>query len=347
MSKTFTKSVKDFSQYDTRWAGRPYKNKPYCMRTNGCGPTACADIIASNPKYKKITPDVTRRWMINHGYVVNGSGTVHAGIPACLKAYGFAAKQISGMSDVFKEMSKRKRRAVFLMTGTGPNGTVWTTGGHYIAIKGYKTKGSKHYFYVCDPGQRMHDGWYCYETSMRGAVYKVWTCYVPIKHSNAWKFRKKLNQIANYMIKHGFRYTHASKDCAPTWTKAKKMKVSNCAMMICYALQESGFLKPGEHFWLNGNKIVLKGGLTMEKMKKLFIIDHPHKPPKAFKRLHKGTICGYRNAAHTMAYEGRTKKGTPKWFSWPPKTVKGKRVPQPCTKKHYTNKDIDTTLYLK
>ena len=30
-----------------------------------------------------------------------------------------------------------------------------------------------------DSGSRKHDKWYCYETSMKGCVWKVWTCTVP------------------------------------------------------------------------------------------------------------------------------------------------------------------------
>lgn len=239
MTKCFVKSVKDFSQYDTRWATHAYKNIPYRMSTNGCGPTVAADIIASNPKFKRITPDITRKWLIDHNYVINGSGTVHEGIPSVLKAYGFDVKFIRKMTDVFVEMAKRKRRAVFLMYGTGPDGTVWTTGGHYVAVKGYKTVGKKHWFYICDPGQRRHDGWYCYETSIKGCVMKVWTATVKVQHSNAWRFRKKLKQIANYMNRHNFKYTAASSDCAKTWPEAKKKKKSNCAMLVNYALHKN------------------------------------------------------------------------------------------------------------
>lgn len=174
------KSVKDFSQYDTRWASKGYEDPPSIMSSNGCGPTAAADIIASNPNYKNITPNDTRKWLINHDYVVNGSGTIHEGIPAILKAYGFSVKQYLNMSDIYKQMAKGKRRAIFLMNSDkAPDGKIWTQSGHFVAIKGYKTAKGKHYFYVCDPGQRMRDGWACYETQMKGCISKAWLCYLP------------------------------------------------------------------------------------------------------------------------------------------------------------------------
>lgn len=201
--------VRDFSQYDTRWASKPYRNLPACLRLNGCGPSSTADIIAS--RYS-VTPDTTRKWLINHNYVVNGAGTIHAGIPAILRAYGFTTKEYSRMPDVFAEFKKGNRCAVFLMNdNVAPSGRKWTGGGHFIAIKGYKTDNGKHYFYVCDPGQRMLDGWACYETQMKRCISKVWIAYMPkpslptlpkkgyFTKGDEGKEVKKLQECLNYL----------------------------------------------------------------------------------------------------------------------------------------------------
>lgn len=203
--------VKDFSQYDTRWADKPYRNLPACLRFNGCGPSSTADIIAS--RYD-VTPNDTRIWLIQHNYVVNGAGTIHDGIPAVLRNYGFSVNQYSKMSDVFSEMGKGNRCAVFLMNkNIAPNGSRWTKGGHFIAIKGYKykTESGKHYFYVCDPGQRMLDGWACYETQMKGCISKTWIAFLPkptlptlpkrgyFIQGDKGKEVKKLQQCLNYI----------------------------------------------------------------------------------------------------------------------------------------------------
>lgn len=180
MIKRTVKAVKDFAQYDTRWAKKPYAKLPACMSANGCGPTSAADVIASHPNHNGITPNDTRLWLINHKYVVNGQGTIHDGIPAILKAYGFSVKQYTKMSEVFEQMAKGKRRAIFLMNSRkAPDGKIWTASGHFVAIKGYKTDGKKHWFYVCDPGQRRRDGWFCYETAMKGCISKTWVAYIP------------------------------------------------------------------------------------------------------------------------------------------------------------------------
>lgn len=48
-----------------------------------------------------------------------------------------------------------------------------------MAFTDYKIKNGKHYFYMKDSGPRKHDGWYCYETYMKGLVFKVWSAYMP------------------------------------------------------------------------------------------------------------------------------------------------------------------------
>ena len=162
------------------------------------------------------------------------------------------------------------------------------------------------------------------------------------KHTNAWYFRRALRQVVAYMNKHDFRYVKSYTKCAPTWEGAKKSKkkVSNCSMMISYALQKAGFLKAGEFFWCNGDRITCKGGLTLKKLKKIADIDHPHTKPKKMK---KGDICGYKDNPHTMAYAGK-RNGVPIWYSWSPSDVGDK---QPKTKPSYTDKKISTRIRLK
>ena len=313
------KSMKDFSQYDTRWADKPYKTKPYVMSTNGCGPTSCADVIVSHPNHRDVTPDTMRKWFIDHNYVVNGAGSVHAGIPAALKAFGFIPVEHKKMSVALKAFAGKKVRGILLMAGSGPDGTVWTLGGHFVAVRGYKVVNGKHYLYICDPGQRRNDGWFCYEKSMKGAVLKAWSCTVDkkkIKHSSAYYLRKKAKKIVKYMADHNFRYEASYKDNAKTWPGAKKQRTTNCSMQISYDAQEAGLIKG--FFWGNGFKVTCKGGLTLKELKKKAKIFHPLKPPKKAK-LKKGDICCYpktkKHGAHTQMFEGFTKSGKPKWYS--------------------------------
>ena len=162
-----------FKQYDSRW-GRKNYNGSSTMAAAGCGPTSCAcDIYAINPK---ITPWKTAQYMKSHGYAVYNNGTAHAGIPACLKHFGMKDVAEQGtMTKMFEKMAKGYL-AVMLFRGGSKGGVTWTLGGHFLAATDYKVKDGKHYLYMRDPGGRDHDGWYCYETTMRGLVVKVWTC---------------------------------------------------------------------------------------------------------------------------------------------------------------------------
>jgi hypothetical protein len=185
------KSAKDFAQYDSRWGSKGYPKKPYTMAGNGCGPTSCADIIVTNPKYRKITPDTIRKWMIKHGYAVAGHGTAWAGISACLKAFGFKVTNHPTMKEFFAEMAKEGRCGIILFRAGTRGGVTWTTGGHFVSVSGYKYKNKKHYLYINDPYRRHHDGWYCYETTMKGLIPQVWSCYLPAEKKTEKKKAKK------------------------------------------------------------------------------------------------------------------------------------------------------------
>ena len=163
---------KTFKQYDSRWGSKNY-NGSSTMAAAGCGPTACADLIYNiDPT---ITPWKTATYMKQHGYAIRNAGTAWAGIPACLKAFGM--KQVVNqptMSKAFDAMEKG-HLAVILFRGGTRGGITWTGGGHYLAATDIKIKDGKHYLYMRDPGQRDHDGWYCYETTMKGLIPQIWT----------------------------------------------------------------------------------------------------------------------------------------------------------------------------
>lgn len=173
--------------------------------------------------------------------------------------------------------------------------------------------------------------------------------YVPL--TNAERFNKKYAQILRYANEHHFKYKHDYNDCPHTWADAKKKKVMNCSLSVCFALQEIGLLPVGQSFFCNTNGgISFRGGLTAEKLKKIATIDHPNKKPKSL-TLQKGDIVGYSKPAHTMSFCKRTTKskpnvpkGTPLWCSWS-EGDKGKKVPH--VKRTYNKKVISTRIRLK
>ena len=162
-----------YRQYDSRWGKKNY-NGSSNYATAACGPTSCANILyAINPK---ITPLTTGKYMQTHGYAIRNNGTLHAGIPACLKHFGAQnVGQVIKMADVFARCAKGDV-GVFLFGAGSKGGVTWTTSGHYIAVTGYKASNGKHYFRTFDSGGRRHDGWYCYEKTMKGLIPKIWLC---------------------------------------------------------------------------------------------------------------------------------------------------------------------------
>lgn len=170
----------NFKQYDKRWA-----KKPYChatMSSDGCGPTAVADIVYNLDK--KITPWKVAQWMTKNGYSTYQNGTIHSGITAALKHYGFEALGINNkgsgdltMKEFLKQMAKGDRWGIILFAGGTKGGITWTLGGHYMAVVDYKVVNGKHCLYMYDSGTRGHNGWYCYETTMKGLCHRAYIAY--------------------------------------------------------------------------------------------------------------------------------------------------------------------------
>ena len=173
--------------------------------------------------------------------------------------------------------------------------------------------------------------------------------YVPL--TNAERFNKKYAQILRYANEYHFKYKHNYDDCPHTWEDAKKKKVMNCSLSVCFALQEIGLLPVGQSFFCNTKGgISFRGGLTADRLKKIATIDHPDKKPNKL-TLKKGDIVGYKNPAHTMSFCKRTTKskpnvpkGTPMWCSWSNGDI-GKKVPH--VKRTYNSKVIVTRIRLK
>lgn len=173
-----------YKQYDSRWGSKPYPVKKSSFSGNGCGCVACTHIIIEQEQYKNYTPESIRPWMIKQGFAVTNQGTTWSGIPATLKHYGYSKVVHIGrndpMSKAWTELNKGNRIGVILFgSGKGPNGTVWTASGHYVAFTDYYVKNGKHYFYTKDSGSRNHDGTYTYENSMKGTISQMWIVEAP------------------------------------------------------------------------------------------------------------------------------------------------------------------------
>lgn len=163
-----------YRQYDSRWGNLSYPSGN-TMAAQGCGPTACANVIA-NISNSSVTPKDTRKFMLNKGYAIRNSGTAWAGIPACLKNWGYTVTDCPNMATVWAQCEKGAKYGVILFRRGSRGGVTWTSGGHYVAFTDYKVEKGKHYLYTRDSGSRKNDGWHCYETQMSGLIPAIWTC---------------------------------------------------------------------------------------------------------------------------------------------------------------------------
>lgn len=169
-----------YRQYDSRWGKLPYPTSSYSFSGNGCGCCACLHVIIEQDKYKNWTPKDLRPYMVGQGFATKGNGTTWNGIKLTLQYYGNKVIDHATMQDIFTTLNARKKKGqpclgVILFRAGTKGGVRWTAGGHYVAFVDYKVSGNKHYFYTKDSGGRKHDGWYCYETTMKGLIPKIWS----------------------------------------------------------------------------------------------------------------------------------------------------------------------------
>ena len=167
-----------YKQLDSRWSGLPYPTRGSSFGATGCGCCACTHIAIEQSSKAKWTPATLRPWMVKQGYAYVGQGTTWQGITETLKYIGH--KEVvcvwnDPMTRAWKELNKGNRIGILLVDNSKtPDGTYWTASGHYVAFTDYKVSNDKHYFYIKDSGGRNHDGWFCYEKSIKGALPKLW-----------------------------------------------------------------------------------------------------------------------------------------------------------------------------
>lgn len=176
-------NYKIYRQYDSRWGYLPYPVKPSTLASSGCGCCAITHCAIELVKYFNYTPKNVQPFMKN--YAERGHGTLWSGINVGLEHYGLKTVKrfdTSEIDDFWKELDKGNRLGVLLFNSNrAPDGTLFTSGGHYIAFAGYKknNKGTRHWLYLKDSGGRMNDGWYCYERRIKGTLKKLWTAELP------------------------------------------------------------------------------------------------------------------------------------------------------------------------
>lgn len=182
---------KIYLQYDSRWGNLPYPSKYSTVATDGCGLLSVTHCAIELYKYRDKTPVYFHPFMKK--WAAEGNGTYRDGITAGLREYLGNCTEHYTMKSLWDELSKGNRVGViyFGEDYRGPDGTLWTTGGHYQAFADYKVKNGKHWLYMKDSGSRHHDGWYCYEDSMKGCIPdRIWSAVKTgwMKDTTGWYY---------------------------------------------------------------------------------------------------------------------------------------------------------------
>lgn len=191
-----------FRQLDDRWRKLPFPGGGYTLGGSGCGCCAVTHILIELDKYKDYTPAKVQPFMKQYA---TKQGLYHSGIDNAFKHYGVDYIFVSAsdpMNKAWNTLKKDGYRAGVLLfySKKGPDGTVWTGSGHFIAFVDYKIKNGKHWFYLKDSGDRVsthvningkkvkekHSGWWCYENSMKGDLPKLWIVKIPAATKKAY-----------------------------------------------------------------------------------------------------------------------------------------------------------------
>lgn len=332
------KSCKNFKQTAKPWKSIPYPSAPYYVADSGCGATACADLIVTNPKYAKKTPTDTAKWMVKNGYAYRGDGTAWAGITACLKHYGFKVTQHDDMESFWKEMKKAGRMAVISFRGGTRGGVTWTLGGHFLACSGMEIKNGMHRLYMLDPGPRNNNGWFYYEKHMKGLIAQLWTCYLPeakkkVKEVATKKKteKKTMKELVAYAKKRANQHTKYGRKYPMSWKThydchwMTKNIFNDCGYPEVYKRIAGDFWKSPDGKKHLGPYLVQrkKSGLDKSKLKPGDIVV---KRLKNYDGYHSATYIGGGKVAHTTSAKGCSNIG-----KLTKKYIMAFRIPEPYT----------------
>lgn len=238
-----------YRQSNPRWGSLPYPTTSSPVATDGCGLLAVTHCAIERSKYWNSTPKTFYYFMKK--YAVAGNGTLWDGIDAGLKQYIGNAKRFDSMSAFWDEIAKGNRVGVILFhSGSADDGTVWTSSGHFVAYVSHKYENGKHYLYMKDSGSRCHDGWYCYETSMKGCISLLWVSEIKkegwLKEGGVWHFYKDGNMIRDGWAKYKSKWCYMNSK--GEMVKSEWIKVKG----YWYYMKSDGYMASNE--WVKDSK---------------------------------------------------------------------------------------------
>lgn len=289
-----------YRQTNSKWSKLPYPTKASSFGGNGCGACAVLHTIMERPKYWDWTPKDIQPYMKT--LAVEGNGTLWAGIKEALEHFGMknvkrfdsAAK----ISDVWKELNKKNRLGVLLMEGSY-GGIIWTISRHYVCFKKYKVENGKHYFYIIDSGDRHNDGWFCYETQMKGCIFEITTCTLPkdyqdwiLFYAKKYSHSKDVKQ-SKWEYKTGSPVSAYKKALEKYCGKTKKVDQSDCGWFVNTVVRAAGVD--------NDYKVIAGASDPFPSSKKMKVVHRGSKFPNSKRK--PGQIIRYKKnngSQHTL-----------------------------------------------
>lgn len=129
-----------FLQWDTRWGYQAYGDNN--IAGSGCGPTALAMVVVGLTHNAKVNPAQVAQYATVNNYYEIGIGTKWELMESGPAVYGLTSEAISTDETRMKqELDAGKLLIVSVKAGD------FTTGGHFIVVKGYQDGG----FEIRDP----------------------------------------------------------------------------------------------------------------------------------------------------------------------------------------------------
>jgi len=123
-----------YSQYDPSWADKPYGTTT--IADAGCGPSAMAMIITALTG-RQVTPDITAAYATAQNLYIQGVGSSWS-IASVLSAHWSLNAQAIG-ANVARITATLQNGGLVIASGEGP--LPFTSGGHYIVIRGVTADG--------------------------------------------------------------------------------------------------------------------------------------------------------------------------------------------------------------
>lgn len=142
-----------YLQVDPKWKNIPYatKDEVATIGSSGCGPTACAMIVATLAD-SNITPVEACAWALSKGFKAYRQGTYYSFVSQYLKKYDIEA-QILNDANIYHNLKAKAHEEALATIGSGDwvlccmGKGRWTSSGHFILW--YANNGS--YALIRDP----------------------------------------------------------------------------------------------------------------------------------------------------------------------------------------------------